>query len=123
MLPRDGVVDSFVVEDPHTKEVTDFLSFYHLPSSILKHEKHKLLRVAYSYYNVPGKHKLEDLMRNLIILAKQKDLDVFNALDIMHNETFLKELKFGIGDGHLHYYLYNWRIPELPPGGIGTVLV
>ena len=26
---------------------------------------------------------------------KQKDYDVFNALEAMRNETFLKELKFG----------------------------
>ena len=40
-------------------------------------------------------------MRDLLILAKQEDFDVFNALDVMENESFLKELKFGIGDGRL----------------------
>ena len=29
-------------------------------------------------------------------------------MDIMDNMSFLKELKFGIGDGDLQYYLYNW---------------
>lgn len=48
---------------------------------------------------------------------------MFNALDIMQNTEFLKDLKFGIGDGHLHYYLYNWRIPELTPSNVGIVLV
>jgi glycylpeptide N-tetradecanoyltransferase len=48
---------------------------------------------------------------------------VFNALDIMENEKILKELKFGVGDGNLHYYLYNWRIPELKPSQVGIVLV
>ena len=28
-------------------------------------------------------------------------MDVFNALDLMENDQFLKELKFGIGDGKL----------------------
>jgi glycylpeptide N-tetradecanoyltransferase len=41
----------------------------------------------------------------------------------MDNDSFLKELKFGIGDGHLHYYLYNWRVPDLEPKEIGVVLV
>lgn len=41
----------------------------------------------------------------------QKGFDVFNALDLMENKTFLEKLKFGIGDGNLHYYLYNWRCP------------
>ena len=123
MVPREGVIDSYVVEDPETKKITDFLSFYSLPSQILKHEVHKLLKVAYAYYNVANTVSLEELMRNSLIIAKQKEFDVFNALDIMQNEQFLKELKFGIGDGNLHYYLYNWRIPELKPNQIGITLV
>lgn len=41
----------------------------------------------------------------------QKGFDVFNALDLMENKTFLEKLKFGIGDGNLQYYLYNWKCP------------
>ena len=37
LLPRDDVIESFVVEDPKNDEITDFVSFYSLPSSILKH--------------------------------------------------------------------------------------
>ena len=37
LLPREWVVESFVVEDPESDEITDFISFYSLPSSILKH--------------------------------------------------------------------------------------
>jgi len=48
---------------------------------------------------------------------------VFNALDIMENSKFLDELKFGIGDGNLHYYLFNWRVRELDPNQVGIVLV
>jgi glycylpeptide N-tetradecanoyltransferase len=37
----------------------------------------------------------------------------------------LEALKFGVGDGHLHYYIYNWRIGggELKPDDLGIVLV
>lgn len=41
--------------------------------------------------------------------------DVFNALDVMQNKTVLESLKFGIGDGNLHYYLYNYKCPEIDP--------
>jgi len=41
--------------------------------------------------------------------------DVFNALDLMENKQFLEPLKFGIGDGNLQYYLYNWRCPTMTP--------
>lgn len=57
--------------------------------------------------------------------AKADDYDVFNALDIMENNEFLKELKFGIGDGQLQYYLYNWRCGgvALTTSDIGLVLL
>ena len=52
----------------------------------------------------------------------QKNYDVFNALDLMENATFLRELKFGPGDGNLHYYIYNWRCPEMLPNRLAFVL-
>lgn len=70
LVPREGVIDTYVVENEENKEIKDFLSFYHLPSSILKHETHKTLRVAYCYYNVANTVKMEDLLRNSLILAK-----------------------------------------------------
>lgn len=33
----------------------------------------------------------------------------------MENKTFLEKLKFGIGDGNLQYYLYNWKCPSMAP--------
>ena len=38
---------------------------------------------------------------------------MYNALDIFQNGTVLKDLKFGIGDGRLQYYIYNWRTAEV----------
>ena len=52
----------------------------------------------------------------------QGDFDVFNALDLMENPDFLEKLKFGIGDGNLQYYLYNWKCPGMTPKKIGLVL-
>jgi glycylpeptide N-tetradecanoyltransferase len=123
LLPRVGVIDTYVVQNPETGEIKDFLSYYHLPSSILKHAVHKTLNVAYCYYNVANTIPMEELIRNSLILAKKNDFDVFNALDIMENESILKELKFGVGDGNLHYYFYNWRVQEVKPAQIGIVLV
>lgn len=33
----------------------------------------------------------------------------------MENKVFLEKLKFGIGDGNLQYYLYNWKCPPMEP--------
>ena len=40
----------------------------------------------------------------------------------MENTEFLEKLKFGIGDGNLQYYLYNWRCPNMEPKRVGLVL-
>jgi glycylpeptide N-tetradecanoyltransferase len=122
-LPRDGVVYSYVVADPTTGEITDFTSFYSLPSSIIGHEKHSTLNAAYSFYNVATTCKLEELMNDTLTLARQRDFDVFNALDIMENGKFLKDLKFGVGDGHLQYYLYNWLCPQMASKDVALVLL
>ena len=96
------MIESYVVEDPKNDEITDFISFYSLPSSILKHPSYNTLRVAYSYYYFTDKYTVNELHKDALILAKNKGYDVFNALDVMQNKAFHEELKFGMGDGNLH---------------------
>ncbi|XP_031214081.1 glycylpeptide N-tetradecanoyltransferase 2 isoform X2 [Mastomys coucha] len=120
-LPREHIIDTFVVENPNGK-LTDFLSFYTLPSTVMHHPAHKSLKAAYSFYNIHTETPLLDLMNDALIIAKLKGFDVFNALDLMENKTFLEKLKFGIGDGNLQYYLYNWRCPGTDAEKVGLVL-
>ena len=116
------MIESYVIEDEN-KEITDFTSFYSLPSSILKHPQYDTLNVAYSFYNVPNKYTMEELTRDALICAKNEGYDVFNCLNVQENEAMMKELLFGVGDGNLHYYLYNWRIHKVEPKDVGIVLV
>lgn len=118
--PQQDIVDSYVVENDGV--ITDFVSYYTLPSTVMHHPVHKVLKAAYSFYNVATKATWIDLMNDALISAKQLNFDVFNALDLMDNKEFLEALKFGIGDGNLQYYLYNWRCPSMPPSKIGLVL-
>ena len=124
LLPRDKVITSFVVEHPtEAGVITDFCSFYHLPSSIIGNAEYKTLFAAYSYYNVATSVPLNQLMSDLLVLARDLKFDVFNILDVMDNESILKPLKFGPGDGHLQYYLYNWRCGDVLPKSCGLVLL
>ena len=84
---------------------------------------YETLRVAYSWYNVSTTGRLEQGMKDLLTIAKQEDFDVFNALDIMENESFMQNLKFQMGDGRLQYYFYNYRVRNIDPNDIGIVLV
>jgi len=120
LLPQENIIDTYLVENGG--RVTDFLSFYTLPSTIMNHPVHRSLKAAYSFYNVHTTTPLLDLMSDALILAKSKGFDVFNALDLMENKTFLEKLKFGIGDGNLQYYLYNWKCPSMGSEKVGLVL-
>lgn len=119
LLPRDKVINSYVMTSGGN--VTDFISFYHLPSTILG--KDETLYAAYSYYNVATSVDIVELMRDALILANKTGSDVFNALNLMENDSFLDELKFGKGDGNLQYYVYNWSCPSMKPSEVGLVLL
>ena len=48
MLPKEGVLESFVVEEvaaDNTKTITDFISYYTLASSVLQHPTIKEMKV------------------------------------------------------------------------------
>ena len=121
-IPRSGVVDAFVVDDPK-KGIVAFCSFYTLPSTVMNHERYKDIRAAYSFYNVPSEHvTLIEIMEDALITAKNAGYDVYNALDLMENTQFLEQLKFGVGDGNLNYYLFNWKCPKLEASQIALVL-
>jgi len=65
------------------------------------------------------RNRLNDLVGDCLILAKEAKFDVFNALTLADNALFLEDLKFGYGDGYLHYYLYNWRTKVIAGGCLG----
>ena len=99
------------------------ISFYRLPSSVLNHPVHKTLDAGYSFYNVAAGTDWVVLMKDALTLAKREKLDVFNCLDVMDNNRFISELKFGKGDGNLQMYLFNWKCPPTEPSGVGIVLM
>ncbi|WFD45158.1 glycylpeptide N-tetradecanoyltransferase [Malassezia psittaci] len=181
---REGQVTWTYVVEQQDGRISDFFSFYSLPSSILDHEKHHTLEAAYLFYyasdcilpaaptsdtckqpssqpaayhqareqgNAPWKcaalsklnqleladeqdirpwseesvetreklkARLNLLMSDMLILAKQQNFDVVNCLTVLDNSTFATDLKFGPGDGFLRFYLFNWRVQPIA-GGMG----
>lgn len=122
LLPRKEVVSSYVLEGADGK-ITDLCSFYYLPSTVIGNPLHDKLNAVYSYYNVATSIGMEDLMKDLLILARNEGADVFNALDLMENEPVFSSLQFGAGDGWLQYYVYNWKCPTMTASDIGIVLL
>ena len=62
-------------------------------------------------------------MKDLLIMARNQGADVFNALDLTENKSFLELLHFGAGDGYLQYYVYNWKSPVMKAEDVGLVLL
>ena len=48
---------------------------------------------------------------------------MFNCLNLMQNGQVVENLKFGKGDGNLHYYLYNYRCQNVEPEKMALVLL
>ncbi|KAF8163391.1 N-myristoyl transferase [Crassisporium funariophilum] len=144
---REGQVTwSYVVQDPSTGKITDFFSFYSLPSTVIGNTTYPTLEAAYLFYYASDaglasrdeqdenlKKQLMALIGDALIVANEAKFDVFNALTLMDNVPILQDLKFGVGDGFLNYYLYNWRTSTLagmssegaiPAGkGVGVVML
>lgn len=142
---QSNVVKSYVVED-EKGHVTDFMSYFLLPFTVLNNKDHDELGIAYLFYygsesglgdDEEGyKTRLKGLMQDLLVTAKKYNVDVFNCLTTQDNPYFIKDCKFGLGDGLLNYYLFNYRtfpihggidenneVTEDKRSGIGTVLL
>ncbi|KAL9644126.1 hypothetical protein ABK040_005591 [Willaertia magna] len=121
-LFRENVIYSYVIVNDNN-QVLDFISFYHLPSTIIGNQKYKVLKAAYLFFYAPMNTNIELLLKSLLIEAQMTDFDVFNCVNIMDNSKFLEKLKFGTGDGYLYYYLFNFKFPDLDPKEVGLTML
>ncbi|GET91336.1 N-myristoyl transferase [Leishmania tarentolae] len=121
LLPRDGVVFTYVVEND--EKVTDFFSFYRIPSTIIGNSNHSILSAAYIHYYAATSMPLHQLILDLLIVAHSRGFDVCNMVEILDNRSFVEQLKFGPGDGHLRYYFYNWAYPKIKPSRVALVML
>ena len=79
--PKEQVVWSYVVEDPESKKIIDYFSFYNLESTVIGHKKHSVIKAAYLFYYATEtafdkdksklKPRLNALIKDALILAKQ----------------------------------------------------
>ena len=122
LLPEEGVVGSYVVENPQSHKITDFVSFFHIQSSVMGNPKYDTFTATYAYYYANTSVPLKDLFEDAIVAAKNEGGDVFNALEVMNNATVFEYLKFVRGDGNLHYYFYNWRLNAIKPSEMAIIL-
>ena len=81
---------------------------------------------AYAYYNFAKDNdpdRLKMLIKDLLIIAKREEFDVFNMTEVLNHGCIQDDLMFKPGDGRLAHYFYNWRIQSIKSSDIGIVLV
>ena len=70
-----------VVTSPSKKDnsmvITDMVSFYTLPSTVMSHPTHNKLKAAYSFYNVSTVTPWVGLIGDALVLAKKVNIVVF----------------------------------------------
>ncbi|KAI1124887.1 N-myristoyl transferase [Nemania abortiva] len=121
------VLQTHVVEDAEKQIITDLVSFWVMPTTVLDHKTYESIDIAWCGYYASAaawdeggdlKARLVALLGDALILAKKAGCDVFNALTTADSPLFLNEaeLKFRPGDGMLNWYLYNYRTAFVPGG-------
>lgn len=108
-------VDSYVWDS--NGEITDFISYYKIKYRTINpnKESNKYINIAQIFYYANFKNTLYTLGKNILIKAKENNMDVFNCLNDMNNNEIIDNLNFTEGTGILRHYLYNWIVNKLEP--------
>lgn len=123
-----GIVYSYVLETDGV--VTDFTSFYCVPSTILKAREEDPdgpkeivgeIKNGYLYYTSVTTVSEEDMLASLLVIGKKENFDVFTVLSCygLKDKITDDQCKFGRGTGILKYYLYNWQGPTMDDTEMG----
>ena len=97
LVPRDGVVYSYLND-----ETDEFFSFYSVPYD--KIDNSGSINQAYLFY-MTG-----DNFNDAFLIAKNEGFDVFNTLDVVHDEEILKKHRFLKGSGYVNYHIFDWEL-------------
>jgi glycylpeptide N-tetradecanoyltransferase len=97
---------AFVYQNRGSHEITDFFSFYSLPSTVINSTKNPVLEAAYLFYYASDvafqdgseedgrlKKRIEAVIGDALVVASEAKFDVFNALTLMDNVPVLQDLK------------------------------
>lgn len=113
---QNNVIECYVVEN-QTGEITDMISYYVVQTRIINEN----INSAYLFYYFSN--DILTLFNDILIIAKNNNIDVFNCLDILDNNLFIKEAKFRNGTGELKYYLHNVNSTTINADNVGLAII
>jgi glycylpeptide N-tetradecanoyltransferase len=106
-------VHSYVIEDPQTHEITDFVSYFHFLQRVIGNPKHEFIKSSFIEIVVPnpalnGPERSAELVDNLILASSNAGMDQVECVDLMNASSYLERCGFRKGTGKMLYYLHNW---------------
>ncbi|KAJ3607644.1 hypothetical protein NHX12_024695 [Muraenolepis orangiensis] len=99
LLPKENVLDSYVVEASHGTGLTDLVSFYTVSTQVLNHPLHRQLREARLLYCITTATDPVDLIEDTLRLAKAEVSLRHQGLGDGRDK--LQPLRVGLYESHL----------------------
>lgn len=100
---KPDIVETYVIRN--SEIVTDFVSVYFLPTTVINNPKHQVINVAYVWAVVANSMKPSQLVSDMLIILSNKGIDLCNCLNTHDNQSFITDLNFVPGNGGLNFYL------------------
>lgn len=117
----------FTVKDENDEDdeyVVDFVSYSVSEIEALKTDNiSKIIRKGTLYYYTSLDNTIYLILKNILIAAKENNIDVFCAINSMEHGEVLKELNFEEFGHDLHYYLYNWKVKSMNSNQVGMLIM
>lgn len=118
---RISYFDNYIVEEvrmmKRTRAIVGFISVFHMDVIVLGD---KLLATSYIYAHCGN---VLPCISDLFALLQKQGKAVVNCLDIGKNKMITRTYNMLPGTGYLHYYMYNYRMPMLPPDEVAYMML
>jgi glycylpeptide N-tetradecanoyltransferase len=103
---------SYVVEDPASHEITDFVCCFYFLQRVIGSPKHEFITSLFVDVVVPnakaGDGRAAELVDNVLLVASQEGFDQVECVNVMNAQAYLAPCGFRKGTGRMLYYLHNW---------------
>lgn len=120
-MVKSNVLNCFVIETDGL--ITDFISFFHLPSQVRNNPKYNDIKVVFGYYYFNYKNSMETIISNCLTFFKEMGIDLVNVVDSYDNNSFIEKLKFKKGSADLNFFFYNWNTLEVKNDEFALIMV
>jgi hypothetical protein len=104
----------------NNNEVYDMVSYY-----VMGYKKRDNntdhIQVGNLFYYTTFRTSILKLITDILVVSKNRSIDLMSASDIMENDIILRDLLFEKSNRELKYYMYNYKCKNLMNIQIGKL--